>query len=102
MRNALAASRTRCVDHRALLSLVARSGKGDVLVRRQMRIQRKQLEHERDVAIGRLQVLHRLAVDQDLAAVDVLEAGDGTQRRGLAAAGWAQQHDEFAGRGSPG
>ena len=41
-------------------------------------------------------VLHRLAVDQDVAAVDVLEAGDGPQGRGLAAARRPQQHDELA------
>ena len=36
------------------------------------------------------------AVDLDLTGVDVLEAGDGVQQRGLAAAGRAEQHGELA------
>ena len=42
-----------------------------------------------------LQMLHRLAVDQDVALVDRLQPGDGAQRRRLAAAGLAEQHDEL-------
>ena len=33
--------------------------------------------------------------DHDLAVADVLEPGDHAQRRGLAAAGRPDQHDEF-------
>ena len=40
-------------------------------------------------------MLHRLAVDQDVAFVDRLQAGDGAQRRRLAAARLAEQHDEL-------
>ena len=61
-----------------------------------MRIEREELEHEGDVAVAGVQVLHRLAVDQDVAGVDLLEPGDGAQRRGLAAAGGAEQHHELA------
>ena len=60
-----------------------------------MRVEREGLEHQGDVAVGRLQVLHRLAVDQDVALVDRLQAGDGAQRRRLAAARLAEQHDEL-------
>ena len=60
-----------------------------------MRIEREELENEGDVAVAGLQVLHRLAVDQDVAAVDLLEPGDGAQRRRLAAAGRPEQHDEL-------
>ena len=69
--------------------------KGDVLVDGQMRIEREGLEHEGDVAVGRLQVLHGLSVDQDVAAVDLLQPGDGAQRGRLAAARLAEHDDEF-------
>ncbi len=68
----------------------------DVPVGGQMRIEGEQLEHEGDVAVGRLAALNRPSIDQDLAAVDFLQAGDGAQRRGLAAAGWSQQHEKLA------
>ena len=68
---------------------------GDVLVDGEMRIERVVLEDEGDVAIGGAQVLDRLAVEQDVARVDLLEAGDGAQRRGLAAARGAEEDDEF-------
>lgn len=41
-------------------------------------------------------MLHRLTVDQDVATVDRLQPCDGAQRRRLAAAGLAEQHDELA------
>ena len=69
--------------------------KGDVLEHRHMRIKREGLEHHGDVAVGRLEVLHRLAVDQDVALVDRLESRYRTQCRRLAAAGLSKQHDEF-------
>jgi len=46
-------------------------------------------------AAVRRHVVHRLALDQQLAAIEVLEATDGAQQRGLAAAGWPQQGDEL-------
>ena len=60
-----------------------------------MRVEREELKDEGDVAIARLQVLDRLVVDEDIALVDRLQPGDGAQRRRLAAAGRAEQHDEF-------
>ena len=61
-----------------------------------MGVEREQLEYEGDVSIGGLQSLHRLAVDQDVPAVDLLEAGDRAQRRRFAAAGGPEQHHELA------
>jgi hypothetical protein len=40
-------------------------------------------------------VLHRLPIDQDVARIDVLEAGNGAERRRLAAARGAEEDDEF-------
>ena len=67
-----------------------------VLEHGQMRIERIVLEHEGDVALRRVQPLHRLAVDQDVAPVDILEPGDGAQGRGLAATRRPEQHHELA------
>jgi hypothetical protein len=58
-------------------------------------IERVVLEHHRDVAVLRRGVVHDLAADQDLAIGDVFEPRDHAQRRALAAAGRAHQHDEF-------
>ena len=66
-----------------------------VLEHRHVRIERVVLEHHRHVAVFRRHVVDHLAVDPDLAAGDVLEAGDHPQRRRLAAAGRADQHDEL-------
>ena len=85
-------------DHAVDLGLALPDGaqrEGDVLVDREVRIERVVLEDEGDVAVGGVEVLHRLAVDQDVAGVDVLEAGDGAQRRGLAAARGAEEDDEL-------
>ena len=70
--------------------------KSDVFVRGQVRVKRVELKYESDVAICGLQCLHRHAVDQDVAGVDVLEPGDGAQRRRLAATGRTEQHHELA------
>ena len=60
-----------------------------------MRVQGVVLEDHRDVAVFRRDVVHQLAVDVQLAAGDLLQACDHAQGRGLAAAGRADQHDEF-------
>ena len=60
-----------------------------------MRIQSIVLEDHRDIAILRSDVVHQLVADVQLAFGDLLEAGDHTQRRGLAAAGRADQNDKF-------
>ena len=61
-----------------------------------MRIERVILEHHRDVAIGRLDLVDDAAADIDLAAGDGLEPRDHPQQRRLAAAGGADQHAELA------
>ena len=66
-----------------------------VLEHRHMRVERVILEHHRDVAILRRPVVDDLAADIDVAGGDFLEARDHAQRRRLAAAGRADQHDEL-------
>ena len=78
---------------------------GDVLPHRHVRPHRVGLEHHADVALARR---HQHAVGRRrhqpcrrsrcVPAVGVLETGDAAQRRGLAAAGRAEQHDDLARR----
>jgi hypothetical protein len=65
----------------------------DVLAHRHPGEQRVVLEHHAAVAAG---AADALAVDEDLAAGWLLEAGDDAQHSGLAAAGSADQTDELA------
>ena len=66
-----------------------------VLERRHVRVKRVILKHHGDVAVFRRQVVDDLAADIDVARGDFLEARDHAQRGRLAAARWADQHDEF-------
>ncbi len=61
-----------------------------------VRIERIGLKHHSHAAIGRLDIVHALAADRKLPAGDVLEAGDHPQKRGLAAAGRADEDDQLA------
>ncbi len=61
-----------------------------------VRIQRVVLEHHRDVALFRRHIIDDAVADPDFAAGDVFKAGDHAQQGRLAAARWADQHDEFA------
>ena len=61
-----------------------------------MRVERIVLEHHGDVALFRRQVVDDALADADLAAGDVFQAGDHPQQGRFAAAGGADQHDEFA------
>ena len=45
----------------------------DVVVGGEMRIERKELEYKRDVPVCGTQMLHGLAIDHDVPAVDLLE-----------------------------
>ena len=72
---------------------VALQGEGDVVEDLHVRIQREELEHERDVAARRALERHVLAVEEDLPGGRQLQPRDHPQRRGLAAPGRAQ-HDE--------
>jgi hypothetical protein len=60
-----------------------------------VRIKRIVLKHHGDVAILRRQVVDDLAADQHVTRGDFLEARDHAQRRALAAARRADQHDQF-------
>ena len=62
----------------------------------EMRIQRVALEHHRDVALARLEVVDAAIADDDVARRDRLESGDHPQQRGLAAPRRADQHRELA------
>ena len=69
---------------------------GDVVVHRQMRVKRVILEHHRDIAITRPQLIDHPAPDLYLAAADVFETCDASQQRALTAARWANEDDKFA------
>ncbi len=69
---------------------------GHVVVDAHMRVERVVLEHHRDVAVGRLDLVDDTPADIDLAAGDGLQACDHAQQRGLAAAGRTDQHTELA------
>ena len=68
---------------------------GHVLVHGHVRVQRVGLEDHGDVAVLGLDVVDHATVDLEGAGGDVLEAGDHAQRRGLAAAGRADEDDEL-------
>ncbi len=60
-----------------------------------MRIERVVLEHHRNVAVGRFNLVDDAAADIDLAIGDSLETCDHAQQRGLAATAWSDQHAEL-------
>src|SRR6266480_6982991 len=60
-----------------------------------MRIKRILLKYERDVAFGRHFVRYSASLDQHIAAIGSLQAGDQTQRRGLSSTGRAKQHNKL-------
>ncbi|EAR50929.1 hypothetical protein OG2516_13691 [Oceanicola granulosus HTCC2516] len=62
---------------------------------RHVRVERVGLEHHRDVAVARGDVVHPPPADGELARTDRLEAGDHAQQGGLAAARRPDQHDEL-------
>ena len=68
----------------------------EVLAHRVARIERILLQHQRHVALGRAPVGDVDAVDEYLALGRLLQAGDQAQRRRLAGAGLAEQHEELA------
>ena len=71
---------------------------GDIVEDIEMRKDRVGLEHHVGGPQMRRHAVHGLAIDDDGAAVRRLEAGDHPQQGGLAAAGWAEQREEFAAR----
>ncbi|EGE58054.1 hypothetical protein RHECNPAF_35000108 [Rhizobium etli CNPAF512] len=72
-------------------------GVADILGDCHMRIEGVILEHHGAAALARLHLVDDASVNGDFTAGDFLEAGDHAQERGLAAAGWAEDDDEFAG-----
>ena len=71
---------------------------GHVVAHGHMRIERIGLEHHRHTALTRRLVIDALAIDEDFAGIDALKTCNHAQQRGLAAAGWAQKHNEFVRR----
>jgi hypothetical protein len=59
--------------------------------------QRVVLEHEADLALAHMGAGGVFAVEQHLPGIGLLQPGDDAQQRGLAAAGRAEQRDQFAG-----
>ncbi len=66
-----------------------------VLVNGHVGVQSVALEHHGDVAVFRGNVVDQTAADVHFALGDLLQAGDHTQGGGLAAAGGADEDDEF-------
>jgi hypothetical protein len=58
--------------------------------------ERRGLEDEADVPLARRQEGHVVGIEVDLAAGRLDQAGDHPQRRGLAAAGRAEERDQLA------
>ena len=84
----------------ALVDLVLRGlaqlqAERHVLVNGHVGIQRVVLEHHGDVAVLGGNVVHQAVADVQLALADLFQAGDHAQGGGFAAAGGADQNDEF-------
>ncbi|MPL92914.1 hypothetical protein SDC9_39038 [bioreactor metagenome] len=79
-----------------LRARIAAQAETDVLAHGEMREDRVGLEHHVGRALVRRDIGHVLAVDQHRARGDVLEARDGAQKRGLAAARGAKEREELA------
>jgi hypothetical protein len=61
-----------------------------------VRVQGVVLEDHRDVAVFRRDIRHIALTDEDVAVVDLFEAGEHAQGGGFSAAGRADQNEEFA------
>src|SRR5262249_15382166 len=70
--------------------------KADVLAHGVVWVEPIALEHHGDAARAGRNVVDDAAADHEVAAALLLEPADDTQERGLAAAGWSQQHHELA------
>ena len=96
VRSSIFAAQADALVHLVLRLLAQAQAERDVLVHREVRVERVVLEHHRDVALLRRQLVDDALADEELAAGDLLEAGDHPQRRRLAAAGRADEHEELA------
>src|SRR5207244_643338 len=68
----------------------------DVVVDGHVRVEGVVLEHHRDVAVFRGDVVDDALADHDVAAGLLFQPGEHPERRGLAAAGWSDEHEELA------
>ena len=75
---------------------IAEKAKGDVVPDLQGRVEGVAFERHGDIARGGSEVVQATIACPDVARGHVLEAGDHAQRRGLAAAGTAEQADDLA------
>src|SRR4029450_4158974 len=82
-------------DYRSL-RLAQFQAEAHVVAHGHVRIQGVALEHHRDVAVLRIEIVHRLAVDRDRAGRDFLEPGEHSKKRGLAATRRADEDHELA------
>jgi hypothetical protein len=80
----------------AFIHLLGFERKSDVVVDRHMRVKRVALENHRNLAVARRHVVDNLVRDADFTVVRLLQPGDHAQQRGLAGAGWSDQHHELA------
>ena len=80
---------------RSLVHFPQLQGESDVLPDGHVGVQGVVLEHHGDVPVLGGHIVHQLAADVQLAAGDLLQTGHHPQGGGLAAAGGANQHDEF-------
>ncbi len=71
-------------------------GKGQVVVDRQVWIERILLENERDIATRRRFFRHIISANNDAATVGALQPGNQAQRSGLAGTRGAKQDDAFS------
>ncbi|MNP04202.1 hypothetical protein D3C76_961100 [compost metagenome] len=97
----LAAGQANQLEHfrhplTCLVAAGAGQAVGDVLLDAEVGEQRVGLEQDAVVARLRRQAGDVTRTDVDAARVLPLQAGDAAQQRGLAAAGWAEQADQFA------
>ena len=82
------------LDH-VFVHALQRQAEGDVIVHCHLRIQRVALEHHGHFPVPGALFVRPLAVDQELAAGNVLQPGDHPQRRGFSAAGRPDKHHKL-------
>ncbi len=90
----------RSLEHASSALFLADAGdlesEAHVLGDGHVRVQRVVLEYHRDVAVLRRDVGHVAVADEDAAGVDLFEAGEHAQGRGLAATGRTDEDEELA------
>src|SRR5207245_8863183 len=69
---------------------------GNVVIDREVRVERIALEDHGDAALARREVIDDRAANEDLAGRGLLQAGDHAQPGGLAGTRWPQEDEELA------